>query len=552
MADVAARVPTNSPLFEWARLRASSAYHHGPTDDGVGGGSVPMMPPQLAHGALSLTEGQVRPAVTLWLHVETGCIVKREHARTLLVNKCATTYSIFATDEETSTVRARGLLQMLSGQTLAEDLVAWTMVEYNGYFGSLLAQRAAAAGSTEGQGLLRVQEAEDLGAEYALASPSGGQGHKKLGLDTYAHMSSPIRRFSDFFNQHVLFGTLCASVVHPVLGTVVGSDFSSVRLRKEHVNELNLRCSEIKRYHSVVDAMSLGYACRGTPRYYSCRVEGSEDGRSLMIYTPEKRLRVNLRDTYFAASLQDRLAVGYDGPVELCGILKAGRTQLRVRLPEVVAASREAMGEYMVEQLGKELKKSATMSLSGGGGGGAIAPVFKQVGGGKKQARDSSEEVKEGMVEAAVGVEEGWAEEEGGEKGSGGGGQEGEDDAPIQLSAESFEEACELANGVMGYPIDDFQQRSLKVILNEGTDLLAMAPTGSGKTAVALLAILQAFARGKRAVYTSPIKALSNQKFAEFKEWFRKKGVKGEDLIKFLFLTHVSSSSYDTCILLLI
>ena len=50
----------------------------------------------------------------------------------------------------------------------------------------------------------------------------------------------------------------------------------------------------------------------------------------------------------------------------------------------------------------------------------------------------------------------------------------------------------------------------------------------SGKTAVALLAILQAFARGQRAIYTSPIKALSNQKFAEFKEWFRKKGVKGE------------------------
>ena len=50
----------------------------------------------------------------------------------------------------------------------------------------------------------------------------------------------------------------------------------------------------------------------------------------------------------------------------------------------------------------------------------------------------------------------------------------------------------------------------------------------SGKTAVALLAILQAFARGKRAIYTSPIKALSNQKYAEFKEWFRTKGVNGE------------------------
>ena len=71
-----------------------------------------------------------------------------------------------------------------------------------------------------------------------------------------------------------------------------------------------------------------------------------------------------------------------------------------------------------------------------------------------------------------------------------------------------------------GYPIDDFQRRSLAVIVKQDIDLLAMAPTGSGKTAVALIAILQAFKRGLRAVYTSPIKALSNQKYAEFCEWF--------------------------------
>ena len=53
-----------------------------------------------------------------------------------------------------------------------------------------------------------------------------------------------------------------------------------------------------------------------------------------------------------------------------------------------------------------------------------------------------------------------------------------------------------------------------KVIVDPRRDLLAMAPTGSGKTAVALMAILQAFARGKKAIYTSPIKALSNQKYA--------------------------------------
>lgn len=33
-------------------------------------------------------------------------------------------------------------------------------------------------------------------------------------------------------------------------------------------------------------------------------MEASEDGKSLVVFTPEKRLRVNLRDTYFASALQ--------------------------------------------------------------------------------------------------------------------------------------------------------------------------------------------------------------------------------------------------------
>ena len=77
----------------------------------------------------------------------------------------------------------------------------------------------------------------------------------------------------------------------------------------------------------------------------------------------------------------------------------------------------------------------------------------------------------------------------------------------------------------MGYPPDGFQCGCLEVIVHPELDLLAMAPTGSGKTAVALMAILQAFRRGKKAVYTSPIKALSNQKYAEFKAWFSKRGM---------------------------
>ena len=52
-----------------------------------------------------------------------GCIVKRQHARTLIVNKMATTYSLFMVDEQPETVRSRSLLEMLSGDSLAEVCV---------------------------------------------------------------------------------------------------------------------------------------------------------------------------------------------------------------------------------------------------------------------------------------------------------------------------------------------------------------------------------------------------------------------------------------------
>jgi ATP-dependent RNA helicase HelY len=63
-----------------------------------------------------------------------------------------------------------------------------------------------------------------------------------------------------------------------------------------------------------------------------------------------------------------------------------------------------------------------------------------------------------------------------------------------------------------GFPLDDFQLRALDV-LDAGQSVLVAAPTGSGKTVVAEYAIDVAIAEGKRAFYTAPIKALSNQKY---------------------------------------
>ena len=48
-----------------------------------------------------------------------------------------------------------------------------------------------------------------------------------------------------------------------------------------------------------------------------------------------------------------------------------------------------------------------------------------------------------------------------------------------------------LRGHAMTIPIDGFQRSCLGVINDASLDLLAMAPTGSGKTAVALMAILQ-------------------------------------------------------------
>lgn len=68
-----------------------------------------------------------------------------------------------------------------------------------------------------------------------------------------------------------------------------------------------------------------------------------------------------------------------------------------------------------------------------------------------------------------------------------------------------------------GYTLNDFQVRAVEAIEADKNVLLA-APTGSGKTLVAEYAIEAAVRRGRRAIYTSPIKALSNQKFRDFKE----------------------------------
>ncbi len=65
------------------------------------------------------------------------------------------------------------------------------------------------------------------------------------------------------------------------------------------------------------------------------------------------------------------------------------------------------------------------------------------------------------------------------------------------------------------FPLDPFQEEAIRYI-QEGDSVIVSAPTGAGKTLIAEFAIFKALTTGQRLIYTTPLKALSNQKFADF------------------------------------
>ncbi|WP_238442439.1 DEAD/DEAH box helicase [Desulfofalx alkaliphila] len=72
--------------------------------------------------------------------------------------------------------------------------------------------------------------------------------------------------------------------------------------------------------------------------------------------------------------------------------------------------------------------------------------------------------------------------------------------------------------------LDDFQVEAIEAVL-AGRNVLVAAPTGTGKTMIAEKLAEKVMGEGMGLIYTSPLKALSNQKFSDFKEMFGDKRV---------------------------
>ncbi|MDR3614607.1 MAG: DEAD/DEAH box helicase [Candidatus Obscuribacterales bacterium] len=80
---------------------------------------------------------------------------------------------------------------------------------------------------------------------------------------------------------------------------------------------------------------------------------------------------------------------------------------------------------------------------------------------------------------------------------------------------------------LFGFKLDDFQIEAINH-LEAGSSVIVCAPTGSGKTVVAEYAVEMALRTNKRCFYTTPLKALSNQKLYDLKQKY------GEDKVGLL------------------
>src|SRR6476620_6716999 len=93
-------------------------------------------------------------------------------------------------------------------------------------------------------------------------------------------------------------------------------------------------------------------------------------------------------------------------------------------------------------------------------------------------------------------------------------------ESPSERYRASVERAAEAKTYLGGFirsldfELDDFQRQAC-LSLQAGRGVLVAAPTGAGKTIVGEFAIYLALQRGLKAFYTTPIKALSNQKYSE-------------------------------------
>jgi len=104
-------------------------------------------------------------------------------------------------------------------------------------------------------------------------------------------------------------------------------------------------------------------------------------------------------------------------------------------------------------------------------------------------------------------------------------------DWPVETDLEERSKPFPPFEMAKSYPfeLDPFQKRSIECV-ERNENVLVAAHTSAGKTTVAEYAIAKSLKEGARVIYTSPIKALSNQKYRELQEEFDDVGLMTGDV----------------------
>ena len=87
------------------------------------------------------------------------------------------------------------------------------------------------------------------------------------------------------------------------------------------------------------------------------------------------------------------------------------------------------------------------------------------------------------------------------------------------LYSETGTVGVEIIQRSFPYPLDSFQIEAVTALV-ENRSVIVSAPTGSGKTVCGEAAVYLGVALGKKVLYTTPLKALSNQKYSDFCKQF--------------------------------
>tara|TARA_Y100000389_G_scaffold204905_1_gene260665 strand:- start:4436 stop:8209 length:3774 start_codon:yes stop_codon:yes gene_type:complete len=441
-------------LLSFAMNRASSAY----TDIE----NTPMLPPYLTYNELSLSKNVIRKSITLWVTFDNASkqIVEHTFENCYVKNISPVTYDTFKEKHS----QEFGILSSLAYTNEPTDIVAWTMLLYNKYFANL-----------EKDILLRHQE----GTEAASYSHSVCKKiHHTIGC-LYTHATSPIRRYADLYNQMKWHNWNVSLDLH----------------------ELNVSSANVYLFHRKHSVMELSYACRKNPQ----KVKVLSD----KTYGDTVRVVNNNNHSTYIVPRYDTFYEGSLIPGTECyvwGILKNGVSTLRIQTTDTT-------------------KDISQVHI------GVLDDIVQRVVSSKCPVYDVKNNIKMELdtlqFEYSMDIDKVLEDLLEFRKNGPHGGDFNEhifinriidgihfgNTITYDCNFERFDK--EDVESVLGHQLDEFQSKCYDVI-SSGDDLFGAAPTGSGKTGVAMTAIHQAFHNNTRAIYTSPIKSLSNEKYGDF------------------------------------